>query len=570
MEKVDQNSLRFAGFFNDENIQVLAKDLSTALTNGSICIDSQAFKSLLEDKNPFISYSLNEPKPFIAENQTIYIYRYFQYQERILHKIQELVSRNTELIPTKIKQLLANQGLPFLIEKIDSERKVDWQTVAAILAYLTDFMIITGGPGTGKTTTVAKILTLILSENSNAEIKMAAPTGKAANRMEQALKANQNIPEELIEKIQTLRASTIHRLLGTNYLSPYFKHHSENPISADVIIIDESSMLDVALFSKLLEAIGPKTKLILLGDQNQLASVEAGSLFGDICNSVDLQNKLPKPLTQEISLIFPKYDFSTIHSIQDSSFLQSNLIALNHSYRFKYDQKIAQLSRETVKGNWEDIQLILKDDSTPDQLVFDESYNEKLVYEFAEQYADYIQENDITVAIRKLEDLRILCAVKLGKQGIYETNKQVEKILTRKGLIKPHSEFYENRPLIVGKNYHDLGLFNGDIGIIRDKSAWFLDEKGNPISIAPGLISEVETVFAMTIHKSQGSEFKQVLMILPDKSNVEILTRELIYTGITRAKSKILIQGKLELIQEAVSRKVNRASRLKEKLQAIS
>jgi len=570
MDRVNENSLRFARFFRDEKIQAIAKELHDALSTGSICIPFDSNQSVNEQVSKLLASGLSDPKPFVLENGYLYTYRYFQYQETILAKIKELVSRNQELLNKRSLLLSKNSGLAHLIQNMDTRRETDWQTIAAVIAYLTDFTIITGGPGTGKTTTVAKILTLILSENREAVIKMAAPTGKAAIRMEQALKSNSSIPDTLSEKIQSLKASTIHRLLGTNHLSPYFKHHADNPLMADVLIIDESSMLDVALFAKLLAAIGPNTRLILLGDQNQLASVEAGSLFGDICSAVLSQNELGRSVLEKMTGILPENLLKHINQCQEDTFLQSNLILLNFSYRFKSDQKIGQLSSETVHGNWEAVRDLLMDTNSPDQLVFDESYEPELLNEFVSRYSDYILEPDIASAIKKLEDIRILAAVKMGKKGIYEINKQAEKILARSGVIRPNSEFYENRPLIVTKNYHELDLFNGDIGIIRDHKAWFLDEKGEPRSVAPGLIAEVETVFAMTIHKSQGSEFDQVLMILPDKAEVQILTRELIYTGITRAKTKLIIQGTLDVMQTALSRKVNRVSQLKEKLLSLS
>lgn len=569
MDRVNENSLRFASFFGNENVKRIAKDLAEALRAGSICIPVEPFRSYLESIDNQIGTSLEDPKPFVLENDALYIYRYFQYQEKILGKIKDLVSRNETLRKERLPLLGNNEGLKHLILTMDKRRHTDWQTVAAMMVYLTDFSIITGGPGTGKTTTVAKVLTLILSENKEVEIKMAAPTGKAAYRMEQALKGNSSIPENLREKIQSLKASTIHRLLGTNHLSPYFKHDAGNPISADVLIIDESSMLDVALFAKLLDAVGPDTRLILLGDQNQLSSVEAGSLFGDICGSVSNQNELTEYFRNTLSMFLPEDQVKNTAICQQSTLLQSNLVALNFSYRFKDDQKIGQLSKETVRGNWEGVKEILLDQSTPDQLVVDESYDPSILQEFAGRYSEYIEEPDISLAIKKLEKIRILAAVKMGKKGIYEINRQVERILAQKGLIRPNSEFYENRPLLVSKNYHDLSLFNGDIGIVRNNTAWFLDEKGEPRAIAPGLIADVETVFAMTIHKSQGSEFDQVLIVLPDKTDVEILTRELVYTAITRAKSKLLIQGTLDVIQTAISRKVTRASRLKEKLLSL-
>jgi exodeoxyribonuclease V alpha subunit len=250
--------------------------------------------------------------------------------------------------------------------------------------------------------------------------------------------------------------------------------------------------------------------------------------------------------------------------------IQSNLTALLFSYRFKADKKIGLIGKEVIKGNWPGVKELLEDESTPEQLVYDREYKADLFTEFVSQYETYIQEPDIQLALKHLENIRVLAAVRMGKQGIYELNNQIEKILSKKGLIRTSSEFYENRPLIVTKNYHDLNLYNGDIGIVRGNKAWFLDEKGELRSLASGLIAEVETVYAMTIHKSQGSEFDQVLMILPDHKEIEILTRELVYTGITRAKSKIIIQGTLEILQAAVEKTVTRASGLKEKLYSNS
>ncbi|MGM0944499.1 MAG: exodeoxyribonuclease V subunit alpha [Bacteroidota bacterium] len=570
MVELKQSSRQFASFFKEDAIQAIALNLAEALSKGSICIPtaSQNPEGLRTD---WIANDLSLNRPFVVDGDNLYLYRYYQYQETILERIKTLVKKSQTSVPPRLNKLHQLPSLEDLKKQIDPNREVDWQTSAAILAYLNNFTIITGGPGTGKTTTIAKVLTLILSENKDAKIKMAAPTGKAAKRMEQALKENPHIPDSLRDRISGIKSSTIHRLLGTIHLSPYFKHNQEHPIIADVVIVDESSMIDVALFAKLLNAIGPDTRLILLGDQNQLASVEAGSLFGDICSSVRQQNAMPEELINSLRGILPSDQIANIQkSDATAGLLQSHLTSLKFSYRFKEEQKIGRLSKEVISGNWHGTQEILTDQSTPEELVFDPEYTPEIFSEFIEQYALFIQESNIKKALKKLEQIRVLSAVRMGKKGIYELNLQIEKQLYKKGLIKPSSEFYTNRPIIVTKNYHELNLFNGDIGIVRDGKVWFLDDTNEPRPVAPGLIAEVETVFAMTIHKSQGSEFDQVLMILPDQTDIEILTRELIYTGITRAKSRILIQSSLETLKAGVEKSVSRASGLQEKLLATS
>lgn len=556
---------QFASFFPTEALKLLACDLWTALAKGSICIDSHN----IDDetlKKQWITSNLAEPLPFAEANGKQYLFRYFRYQEIILNKIRELTAPEVQIPAERVAALVKNPGLKHLSDTIDIQRVVDWQTVAAVMAYLSDFSIITGGPGTGKTTTLAKVLTLILSEKQDAIIKMAAPTGKAAKRMEQALQNNTMVPHSLKERVQSMKATTIHRLLGTIHLSPSFKHSSDNPLRADVVIVDEASMVDVALFAKLMSAIGANTRLILLGDQNQLASVEAGSLFGDICGAVIQQNKLSKSLIDRLNECLPELQTQQIEVMKGGISLQDKLIVLQHSYRFQNDHLIALVSKEIIAGKEEKVREILVENHNSAQMVFDQAYDQVLFEDFIAGYQDYIHEPDTKMALKKLERLRVLAAVRMGKRGIYELNKQIEKYLANKGFIKPTTEFYENRPILITKNYYELNLFNGDIGIVRQGNAWFSDELGELRNVSPGLIAEVETAFAMTIHKSQGSEFDRVLMILPDKVESEILTRELIYTGTTRAKSYVLIQSTLEVMLAAVKRQVSRASGLREKL----
>lgn len=565
MPQTDNLQQQFASFFPTEQLKQLAGELWNALSKGSICIPTTE-EAYDQATQKWISNDVSSPKPIIRDGNKLYFFRYHRYQEVILNKIEALIQSSREKFEERAASLLRNPGLEHLRQSMDHDREVDWQTIAALMAYLNDFMIITGGPGTGKTSTLAKVLSLLYSENPELIIKMAAPTGKAANRMEQALKNNHMLPDELLEKVQTLKATTIHRLLGSIKLSPYFRHRRENPIAAEVVIIDEASMVDVALFAKLMDAIGPNTRLLLLGDQNQLASVEAGSLFGDICSSVTEQNHLGAELIELLQRLLRAARPQNISSAQNAAFMRNHLIALQHSYRFDETQKIAMISKAVIQGNQDAVLQLLKDGTTPEQLIFDPEHDSAVFEQFIAHYEDFIHEDDTKKALLKLDSMRVLAAVRMGKRGIYELNKQIEKYLAGKKLIKPNAEFYENRPLIVTKNYYELQLFNGDIGLVRDNKAWFMDETGELRHVSPGLIAEVETAFAMTIHKSQGSEFDKVLLVLPVNAGNELLTRELLYTGITRAKSSVILQSSNEVVLAAVSKTVNRASGLQEKI----
>jgi exodeoxyribonuclease V alpha subunit len=565
MNTLSSQSEQFASFFPKGEIQKLAASLFENLKQGSICIPQDELPAD-EVSSDFLATEKDEVKPFILYNQKFYIQRYFRFETQILEKIKNLVQVHDSELNSRFDFLKDSAVFQNILSSRDSNQTVDWQLIAAIISFLQNFSIITGGPGTGKTTTVAKVLSLLLSQNADLKVKLAAPTGKAAMRMEESLRANPAIPENLKELVSTLKASTIHRLLGTINLEPNFKHHSENHLDADVVIIDEASMIDVALFAKLLDAIAPTTRLILLGDQNQLASVEAGSLFGDLCSSVLAQNTFSNNSISILNHLTGLALEAHMHVSDSPALLQDHLVSLQFSYRFKDDKLIGRLSKAVITQDIDLVEAVLTESENSTELNFDASYDDEVFKEFVNGYRAYIREEDLKIALEKLNSLRVLAAVRMGKQGVYELNKKIESYLFSQKLILPNSEFYQNRPVIVTKNYYDLKLFNGDVGIVRDDKVWFPDGPLRVRGISPGLIAEVETVFAMTIHKSQGSEFDKVMMVLPKSEEVAILTRELLYTGITRAKNELLIQSSKEVFQAGLSRQVRRSSGVKERL----
>lgn len=583
MHTINDVHQQFAEYFNIPVLKPYAYLLSKKISEGHICLHldkltdadtelpaycgnmvtgSEPLKSV-----PLVAQNGEDKEPFVLYQNRLYLQRYFRYETIFLNRIHQFLETEKTQLNDRIAILKKKQEL--VLSLFDSNGDTaDWQLAAAITGVLNNFTIITGGPGTGKTTTVAKILAILFNIDPSLKVALAAPTGKAAARMAESLR-NTKLPVDaaLVEKLQGLSPSTIHRLLKSIKDSPYFRHNAGNPLNYDVVIVDESSMIDIALFAKLLDAIGPDTRLILLGDKDQLASVESGSLFGDLCQA---QEKLNLFSADRVTLInsFIKDKRRQIPDSQISDEtnhpLFQHLVELRHSHRFTGDKGIGKFSKAIIRNDKTVLEEFLNNGSD-EQVVIDPTYSEELFEDFVAGYKDFIKEKDILTALRKINNLRVLCAVREGEQGLYATNRAIEKYLYDKKLIRINAEFYENRPIILTHNYYEHNLFNGDTGIIRPDGkgvlmAWFEDSSGSLKAVLPGYLAEAETVFAMTIHKSQGSEFNKVLVILPLKTKVPVLTRELVYTAVTRARSMVYVQSPAEVLLEAAERTVERAS----------
>lgn len=582
---------QFAEYFGIPALKPYAYLLSKKLSEGHICLhldqlttsadDLPAYYSLLSGSSqqlealPLVGKNGDDRQPFVLYQNRLYLQRYFRYETGFLQRIRQFLAEEEAQLPHRlallrqhrafISQLFTNPGKG---STDTTEDLADWPLAAAITGILHNFTIITGGPGTGKTTTVAKILSLLYTTNPALKVALAAPTGKAAARMAESLRQT-TLPLEatILEKFQALHPSTIHRLLKPVAGTPYFRHNQQNPLSYDVVIVDECSMIDVALFAKLLDAIAPGTRLIMLGDKDQLASVEAGSLFGDLCLAQPILNQFsPERLALINEFIEDaRYRLPESHiSDQHHHPLFQHLVELRRSHRFTGHTGIGSFSKAVINNDAAALQQFLPP-ATDEQVVIDPLYSNDLFEKFIAGYAAFIAEKDISSALRKMNALRVLCAVREGEQGLYAINTRIEKWLDSKKLIQYTVPFYENRPIILTRNYYEHGLFNGDTGIIRANEqgvlmAWFEDSTGTLKAIMPGYLSEAETVFAMTIHKSQGSEFDEVLVVLPSIANSPLLTRELLYTAVTRARKRVYLQGSGETILTAAQRVVERAS----------
>ena len=391
-------------------------------------------------------------------------------------------------------------------------------------------------------------------------------------RMAESLK-NTNLPlqDSIKSVLKKLSPNTIHRLLRYVPESINFKHNKSNPLPYDVVVVDEASMLDVALFAKLLDAVGENTRIILLGDKNQLASVEAGSLFGDLCRAQDSNLLFSDTSIQNINSFIPDQErhLKQRHLGQSDHPLFAHVVELQKSHRFSSSSGIGKLSKAIIQNDELSLQEFISSGYSGIELI--DNKDQSGFEAFIDGYADYIKEADIAKALDKFNQLRVLCAVREGAQGLYSLNKAIESYLGKKNLITPNNDYYENRPIIITKNYPDLKLFNGDVGIVRkddagNMRAWFEDSDKNIRSVMPGYIAHAETVFAMTIHKSQGSEYPKVLVVLPEASGGQLLTRELLYTAVTRAKETLVLQCSNSAMLSTCAQGVSRTSGIVERL----
>ncbi len=452
------------------------------------------------------------------------------------------------------------------------ESTIDYQRLAAAIAVLHPFCVISGGPGTGKTTTVARVLALLLRLFGPLRIALAAPTGKASARLGDSLRAIKpqlDLPPELLKRIPD-QVLTLHRLLGLRGDKARPVYHRDNPLHCDLLVVDEASMVDLPLMARLVDALGENARLILLGDKDQLASVEAGSVLGDICDSGNEHAYSPAQAARLQGLCGYRQA-----SIANRLPPMADAIALlRHSYRFDDEQGIGRLARQVNKGDKAGALNTLQSGSAellwqPDLRAGAQA---ELVREAVDGYTGYLEHSDPEQALRAFGRLRILCALRSGPQGVKSLNSAVEDELSRRGLIQRGGVFYRGRPIMVTRNDYGLKLFNGDVGLLLPDPhadgalrAFFQMPDGELRSFAPGRLPEYETVFAMTVHKSQGSEFERVLLVLPVEPT-PVLTRELVYTGITRARSRVHIAATEAALCNAIEKRNERVSGLRERI----
>ncbi|MEM6992792.1 MAG: exodeoxyribonuclease V subunit alpha [Myxococcota bacterium] len=518
----------------------------------------------------------------------LYLSRYFHYQRALAERLVARVHARPEDIDT---ERLSEGVARLLPDRDDGTGFVAHaqQRLAAAVAVLRGLTVISGGPGTGKTTTVLRILALLQEQAIGAgrdplRIRLLAPTGKAAARLVESIEAGRAaLPcaPEIRDAIPT-EASTIHRALGFRPGAPtQFRHCSDDPLPADVVLVDEASMVDLALMSKLLDAVPDRARVILLGDKNQLASVEAGAILGDICNAGNAHG-YSQAFADEIGARVgaahaPPATGPATPGIWDC------IVELTHSFRFEAEGGIGGLARAIGSGDGPAVLRALGEPVSAEaayhpgapevawvRLRDGDDPGVGLRPGVLAGLSPMLRHDDPSQRLRALSAFRVLAAHRKGRFGIEHLTLAIEDTLEAAGLIRRGDPFYDGRPVLVTKNDYQLDLFNGDVGIIgRDvhgrARTVFARPDGSERVLSPHRLPPHETVFAMTVHKSQGSEFDRVAVVVPPAVS-PILTRELIYTAVTRAKSRVVLHGEASVIAEATTRRIDRASGLREAL----
>lgn len=517
-----------------KHFATLLTSLSLQQRNGHTCIEISADDKALLLSSGFACHASKDgiqSYPLIIEDNRLYLQRCWVYEDRLAKQINRLAQKRYE-----------TNDLGILLGRYFTQSSIetDWQREAASLACQRAFSIITGGPGTGKTTTVCKILAL-LQELAEKPLLMAlaAPTGKAAMRLQEAIVHNLSLldcPQRIKESVPQ-SAATLHRLLGTNPPSPYFKHDADNPLPYNVVIVDEASMVDLALMSKLVDSLKPSARLILLGDKDQLSSVESGAVLADLIVG-----------------------------------LPHNTVELTQSYRF--DEGIKKLADAVNRQDHETAWVLLSADDglgliEPMQLM-------PYILEKRQEYLRLVKDHaDFAEIYREFNRFQVLCSNRYGINGALAINSAVEQSLFARYRHYGYDNWYPGRPVMVTQNNPALHLYNGDIGICLpdheqgdDLMVFFQRHNGGFKKLLPMRVPNCETVFAMTIHKAQGSEFDEALIVLPPTVN-PVLSKELVYTAITRAKKNVKITAEKSVFTAALEKKIGRVTGLAAKLNRL-
>ncbi|HBX55239.1 exodeoxyribonuclease V subunit alpha [Pseudomonas sp. UBA2684] len=512
--------------------------------------------------------------PLILDHGRLYLARYQAYERQLA---TQLLQRAADLPVVDEAQLSESLSRLFAFNSLSQagQQQPDWQRLAAAQAVRRKLAVISGGPGTGKTTTVVRLLAALLEQRgghpsggASLAIGLAAPTGKAAARMAEAIRhAKANLPvSEAVRSALPDEARTLHRLLGSRGDSPQVRHHAANPLALDVLVVDEASMVDLALMAKLVDALPASARLILLGDKDQLCAVEAGAVFAELCEGRGFDAQAAADLQritgQQVAVDTP------------SSALGDAVVLLTHSHRFAGDSGIGELARRINGGDVGGTLNLLKEDRS--DLAWNAAPTPADLLERLDRgYAPFIaaaKSGDAAATFAAFNAFRGLTAQREGAWGLAGINEALEARIKRRSQVASRERWYVGRPIMVRQNDYALGLFNGDIGICLQTEyglrVFFEGEGAGEEAFrpfAPARLPSHDSAFAMTVHKSQGSEFSEVLLVLPEQPS-PLLSRSLFYTGITRAKHKVEIWGLPARLADAVATRADRAAGLAERL----
>jgi len=513
--------------------------------------------------------------PLVLENGLLYLRRYREYERRLAQGLQRIATQPLPGADPGRLATLFGQLFPQAREGIDHQAR------AAAVALRHPLVLVTGGPGTGKTTTIARLLVLLAAQAVQADqslprVALAAPTGRAAERMAESLRlAVQRlrllgIAPALCDAMPST-GTTLHRLLGVIPDSPRFRHHADNPLPYDVVVVDEASMIDLPLMTKLVEAVADGSRLVLLGDPDQLPSVEAGDVLSAILRaSGDGLGTQADDAQALRALLAP----NALQPLAPPRHFAGRRVQLQRGYRQTDALDLAPLAHAVREGNSATALALLRV-GTLAGVQFHEDQSDPLQHHREQLLGHWRGLGDAAdpgQALANAGRIRLLTAVREGPQGARGLNARIEALLA--GVPRPGMApgYFHGRLLLITENSYRHRLFNGDIGIcLIDRhgtpTAWFPGETPDqPRGFHPGALPAHESAFAMTVHKAQGSEFDEVWLQLPRRDN-RVLSRELIYTGMTRARQALHVLGSAEVLEAALARHASRLSGLAARLQ---
>ncbi|MGB0866787.1 MAG: exodeoxyribonuclease V subunit alpha [Granulosicoccaceae bacterium] len=530
-----------------------------------VCANSlPRWREVLQDSAAFNALGETEAALLILDrSDRVYLSRYYRQEQNVAQRLHGVAGE--EPADTDLREVLDLLFAP------DNEQP-DWQRVAAAIALRQRFVVISGGPGTGKTRTVARLLCLLQHLSSEPlNMKLAAPTGKAAARLSQSIQreipALQKLLPEAAEHVP-VEASTLHRLLGYR-ADGHYRHGADNPLALDLLLVDEASMLDLGMMWRLLASMPPRARLILLGDRDQLASVDAGNVLADI--AADLFDGCSESMLDYLKPLCPSVEQSlqpSLHPLADSVTL------LRRSYRFDADSVVGNLSRAINTGDWPALEALLDAGSQDLQLLTADANGwQQATDRFVAHYRQLMRSESAAIAHAALSRFQLLCALRRGTAGVEDVNAMMARALSRAGLVAV-GEHQPGRAIMVQQNDYGQRLYNGDVGLFwpdeqGQLQVWFDDGMGGLRSVLPTRLPSHESCYAMTIHKTQGSEFQEVCILLPSEP-AAILNRQLLYTGVTRARERVSICARKAVIQGMLQNQQQRRSGLRDALRQFS
>jgi exodeoxyribonuclease V alpha subunit len=577
------------GHERDESVLLAAALVVRAVRQGSVCLelDTAAETTAVDgvaaeyvaalpwpsaatwleavSASPIVAVGQGGPpdRPLRLVDGLLYLDRYWRQELVIARYVDDAVTRSVaapepDALAAALGRLFPGQG-------------ADRQRLAAVVAAHRRFSILAGGPGTGKTTTVAKLLALLQDQaQGRLRIALAAPTGKAAARLQEAAtEAAARLGAEDRERLGVLKASTLHRLLGFKPgARTRFRHDRDNRLPYDVVVVDEASMVSLTMMSRLVEALRPGCRLVLVGDPDQLASVEVGAVLGDLADRAAPAGAVPTAGLHDLAAV----DLAELASDERVRAVTSGVVRLSHVYRFS--EAIQELADAIRRGDTDALDAVLDRqhpsieflDGDPAAAGTPLEALRRDVRTAGERLVAASRAGDAEKALVAMDRHRLLCAHREGPHGVAHWGATVEEWLAaeidgygRDGL------WYVGRPLIVTSNDYQLRLFNGDTGVVVDvgghpRAAFRRD--GEVVTLPTSRLSDVQTVHALSIHRSQGSQFDRVTVVLPPAES-PLLTRELLYTAVTRAKEHVRVIGTRDALMAAVRRPIIRASGLR-------